>query len=563
MLGGSLVAGCDRHALSPPPALRGEIVGPSANRGHLIRDVAAPPRPTEGDWRTTDVVIVGGGIAGLSAAWRLVDKGRRDFVLLELEAEVGGTSRSGSSTLTPYPWGAHYLPAPNRSNVDLLSLLAQVGAVEGYTTDGEPIFAEHHLCREPQERHFYKGRWHEGLYLHAGATAEDRWQFAQFNAAIAEWARFRDLSGRPAFAIPTSRCSDDASMTELDRLTMNEWLDQRGFSSSRLRWLVDYACRDDYGLRSADTSAWAGLFYFASRAMIAGDTNSVAQKTDAVAATEDVANGRDDSRPLLTWPEGNGRLVAQLRASARAQILADHVVVDVDAGAALNGSSPPLSASTSNVFPACEVIAINAMGKPVGIRARRVIFAAPQLVARHVIRQYRDSPPAFLNEFDYGPWLVANLHLHTRPRDRGFPLAWDNVLYESPGLGYVVATHQRGPEHGPTVLTYYYPFCDVDSRAARELLWQMDWQSCAALCLTDLRMAHADIESLTTRLDVVRWGHAMIRPRPGFVWGARRAAGQPLGPIHFANTDLSGVALFEEAFARGVSAADAVMAAIA
>ena len=52
----------------------------------------------------------------------------------------------------------------------------------------------------------------------------------------------------------------------------------------------------------------------------------------------------------------------------------------------------------------------------------------------------------------------------------------------------------------------------------------------------------------------------MIRPRPGFVWSdARRRAAEPHGAIHFANTDLSGVALFEEALHHGVRAAEESM----
>ena len=99
-----------------------------------------------------------------------------------------------------------------------------------------------------------------------------------------------------------------------------------------------------------------------------------------------------------------------------------------------------------------------------------MIFAAPQFLARHLIRPYRSNPPAHLAAFEYGAWMVANLHLTDRPAGRGFPLAWDNVLYESPSLGYVVNTHQRGLDHGPTVFTYYYPLTDADPRAARSKL---------------------------------------------------------------------------------------------
>jgi hypothetical protein len=53
-----------------------------------------------------------------------------------------------------------------------------------------------------------------------------------------------------------------------------------------------------------------------------------------------------------------------------------------------------------------------------------------------------------------------------------------------------------------------------------------------------------------------------VRPRPGVAWGgARRAAARPIGAVHFAHSDLSGVALFEEALDQGVRAAEEVLAA--
>jgi len=52
----------------------------------------------------------------------------------------------------------------------------------------------------------------------------------------------------------------------------------------------------------------------------------------------------------------------------------------------------------------------------------------------------------------------------------------------------------------------------------------------------------------------------MIQPRPGFVWSkARQEASKPIGQDYFANTDLSGVALMEEAFYHGVRAAEEVL----
>lgn len=516
------LAACNSPQIPLPP---GEIVGTSDAIGHRIRD-RLNITPSQDHWERTRVVIVGGGIAGLSAAWQLLKSGFQDFVLLELERAPGGTSRSDTSPLIAYPWGAHYLPAPMKENVALVALLDEMGVLEGRDAQGEPVVAEQFLCRDPEERVFYRGRWYEGLYLQAGASPEDLAQFEAFNTEVSRLVGWRDSKNRRAFSIPVATGTDDAEITDLDKLTMTEWLDRRGWRSARLRWLIDYGCRDDYGLTIDQTSAWAGLFYFCSR----------------------VTKPKADAQPLMTWPEGNGRLVSHLYGKVKAKVrlgLAAAEIIPTDQ----NGRS------------GIDVIAVDhEAGKAVGFHADRVIFAAPTFLSTYVIRPYRESPPAYAAEFQYGAWMVANLLLKDRPKDRGFPLAWDNVLYESPALGYVVATHQRGLDRGPTIFTYYYPLCDNDPREARTRLLAAGRDEWADIALTDLSRAHPEIRSLTERLDVMRWGHAMIRPRPGFVWNeARRIASKPYRGIHFAHTDLGGVALFEEAFYHGTRAADEVL----
>jgi protoporphyrinogen oxidase len=504
----------------------GEIVGPSDSLGHRLRD-GFRPSPTDDRMQRVRVVIVGGGIAGLAAAWRFVHAGFDDFVLLELESAPGGTSRSGDSGIVPYPWGAHYIPAPTAENALLTTLLDEMGVLEGRDAEGKPIVAEQFLCRDPQERVFHRGRWYEGLYLHAGESADDQAQQRKFHEEIDRWVAWRDGKGRRAFTIPTALGSDDAEVKSLDKTTMADWMDNHGFTSPRLRWLVNYACRDDYGTPMEETSAWAGVFYFASRVRKPGA----------------------EPQPLVTWPEGNGRLVKHLFERAKAKVrlgVAATEIVPAEKSAAV------------------DVVAVNAEGSSVlGYRADRVIFAAPHFLSRYLIRPWREDPPRHVAEFEYGAWLVANLFLKDRPAGRGFPLAWDNVFYDSPSLGYVVATHQRGLDRGKTIFTYYHPLCEYSPREARRMLLEQSWSECADIAMTDMRQAHPDIDGLVERLDVMRWGHAMIRPRPGFIWGsARRAAVRPYRGIHFAHSDLSGIALFEEAFSHGVRAADEVLAAM-
>src|SRR5947209_13268311 len=104
----ALTLGC-QSGKTPLPA--GEIVGPSDAVGHRLRD-GWRPVPAADAWESAGTVIVGGGVAGLAAAWRLARAGRTDFTLLELEPVPGGTARGGTAAPGPFPWGAHYVPAP-------------------------------------------------------------------------------------------------------------------------------------------------------------------------------------------------------------------------------------------------------------------------------------------------------------------------------------------------------------------------------------------------------------------------------------------------------------------
>lgn len=501
--------------------------------GALLAKLASPDLPT----RSVKVAIVGGGPAGLSAAWRLIRAGLAgpdDVAIFELEDVAGGTSRGGQSAVTRYPWGAHYVPVPTPEAKALIVLFQELGVVEGFENDGTPEIAEHILCRAPEERLYHRGYWYEGLYLHVGATAADFAQFRAFKKELARWNQWRDAKGRHAFVIPLARASDDAEVLALDKITMSAWMRARGFDSPRLRWLVDYGCRDDYALSIDEASAWAGLFYFVSR-----------------------MGGDDQSAELMTWPDGNARLVRYLAEVAGPRLQTGAAVVDV----------APVSQSGEGGGARLGVV--DRDGTARRVHAERVIVAAPRYVARRVVAPLREAPlrdaPASEAEaraFDYGAWAVANLHLSGRAAATGVPFAWDNVLYESPSLGYVVATHQSGIDHGPTVWTWYYAITG-DGKAAREKLLAATHHEWADVAVSDLTRAHRDLGQLLERVDVFRWGHAMTRP----VVGQRAALASlrthaPLGPIHFAHTDLSGVALFEEAHDHGVRAAEEVVAAL-
>ena len=517
----ALTVGCRAHREVDSGRIGGSIVGASHTVGHRLR---AGDLPEPDETREVPVIIVGAGIAGLSAGWKLAKSGFRDFEILELEPDAGGNSRWGENAVSAYPWGAHYLPVPSAESTAVRELLEDMGMVRDIGPDGEPRYDPRHLCHVPQDRLFIDGRWQEGIsaasLLRSSVAVEDRALLAEFELQMRRYREYRDARGRPAFALPMALSSDDPALVALDDLSMREYLDRAGWTSERLRWYVDYCCRDDYGCTLETTSAWAGWHYFCSR---------------------------DAEVEYLTWPEGNGRIVRHMMTDLERHLHSGMLVYRIR-----------VTADPSAEAAAAEGVEVDVLdtrtNAAVRFRARRVIYALPRFTAPHVLDGY--ALPE-IDRFTYAPWMVANLTVD-RPPDGA---AWNNVIYDSLSLGYVVATHQNlRVAPGPSVLTYYMPLAVPNPEVARRWMLERSWDEWVSIVLGDLAPAHVGLESLVTNIDVMLWGHAMIRPVPGFLWGeTRRHAADPHGPVRFANSDMSGLSLFEEAQYHGVRAAEDLM----
>ncbi|MCC6273444.1 MAG: FAD-dependent oxidoreductase [Deltaproteobacteria bacterium] len=515
-----LLAACGRLRGSRRE-IPGRICGADATRAHRLR---AGQFPAPSRVERASCVIVGGGIAGLSAAWWLRKAGFEDFVLLELEEASGGNSRSGANAISAYPWGAHYVPLANPESESVLSLFREWDVVTGFDAAGRPRYNELYLCAEPEERLFIQGAWQAGLSPREGLSLAEREEMARFHEKMNAFGAAKGKDGRWAFAIPADLSSRAPELLALDRRSMAQWLEAEGLRSKPLRWYVDYCCRDDFGTPLDQVSAWAGIHYFAGRRGSAANA---------------------EPNTVLTWPEGNGWLAARFRERLGERLRCDALVFRV---------APDGEGRRVEYWDAKR-------GESLALVANQVIYAAPRFTAPFVLEEFRRARPDYLGDFHYAPWLVANLSLPRPPQGRGAPLAWDNVLYGSPGLGYVVATHQQLKSvPGPTVLTYYRPLDQEAPSHARISALGRGYPEWRRMILEDLAQAHPDLEANLERLDVWLWGHGMIRPEPGFLWGpARAVALQSVPGLHFAHSDMSGMSLFEEAFERGLAAADGVL----
>jgi monoamine oxidase len=504
--------------------ITGGFNGASADRGHLLRNPPAASGPVV--TRKTGVLIAGAGIAGLAAARALRLAGMDEFTLLDLEDSAGGNSRGALIAGLPCPLGAHYLPVPGDNASEVRDFLEEIGIAK--RDAGRWTFDERYLCHAPQERLFINEQWQEGLLPMQGVGPDTIAQYERFSKLVA------DAGKKARFRLPLRSGPVPSSHRALDAVTFAAWLDREGLTDARLRWYLDYCCRDDYGAGAATVSAWAGIHYFASR--------------HGFAAPSDKGADRDQ---VLTWPEGNAWLVQRLVAPVADRLQAGRVVMRV-------------AAERHSV----QVDAFNVATKEIERwEAAQCILALPLFVAARVL----NAPPRALSEaamkMRYAAWAVANIHverpLHDRP---GAPPSWDNVIYGSRSLGYVDDGHQKlSPLPEPTILTWYRSLGDDPQQ--RQQLLARDWASWRDEVLDDLSVPHPDVRAKTLSIDVARWGHAMAVPVPGTRSSSALAALQrPQAGLwrrlHFAHSDLSGYSVFEEAFTHGQRAGEAVARAL-
>ncbi len=516
-----LLAACGKGGSAALPP--GEMLGTHHRLGHRLRQ---GDLPAARERRRVRVAIVGAGIGGLSAAWRLRRAGFSDFEILELEDRPGGNARWGRNAVSAYPWGAHYIPLPTPESRATRLLLAELGVLLGDPEATVPRYDERALVHAPQERLYRHGSWSEGLAALEGRGDAEVREWHRFQERVRHFQGLRGRDGRRAFAIPLEHSSRDPELLALDRMTMQAWLHSAGFASELVHWVCDYACRDDYGCDYRQASAWAGIHYFACR----------------------VGAGRDaEQDAVLTWPEGNGFVVRQLL---------ERYGFAITPSALVHRMEEHAKGVTIGAFLAAE-------GRAVEIHAEHLVWAAPFAFAARALAD-RELAGA-MGSYEYGPWVTANLTLSEPPYvHHGAPLAWDNVIYDGASLGYVVATHQGVASHpGPTVLTWYLPLTGEAPAQARDRLLATSRERWARAALDELARPHPEIRDIAQRVDVFANGHAMVLPRPGLVWGdARRRILGHRGRIHFAHADASGLSLFEEANDRGVAAAEAVLAAL-
>lgn len=212
--------------------------------------------------------------------------------------------------------------------------------------------------------------------------------------------------------------------------------------------------------------------------------------------------------------------------------------------------------------------------------ARRIIVAAPAQVARRLVAHVADAArQEAWSAIHAAPLVVANLALR-----RAEPLVRLGMGYSQSWFGgrhfvnYTIADwagDKRADPDRATTLTFYGGCAaELDSLgAARMQLLQTPFSDYEDSLRDDLsrlmRGADFDFDRDVSALFLYRWGHSMLRPPPRWLFGTaqradgaldraaapRRIACAPLGPILFAGQHAQGAPSVESALASGRRAA--------
>lgn len=523
MTGGILLNGCFgklNGRAAKYKHIKGTLKGPNEKAGHLLRDKISFPSFTH--TRSVKTLIIGAGISGLSAGRWLKKQGHEDFEILDLEDHVGGNSSGGRNKVSAFPLGAHYITIANNDDLLLIDFLKENGIITHFE-NGLPFYNEYYLCFDPEERLLINGQWQDGLIPKFGVPKEDLDQIDKFLSLINLLKKARGTDGKFAFNIPIDSSSSDERYRKLDKISFKDYLDEKGFNSTYLRWYLNYSCKDDYGQEINNVSAWAGLNYFAGHKGIAANSESGA---------------------VLTWPEGNSFLVGKLKADLKPHI--------------------KTSAMAYAVTKVGDKIAVSvfdlAKNQTYSIQAEKVIMACPQFVNRRIL--VNADRKFDYEQLSYSPWVVANITLKSFPASGLQTLSWDNVPYGKPSVGYVYA----GQQHTNTgeqakVITFYLPLCDREPRISRLAAYSRNYEQWLDIIVSELEYMHPNITPLIESLDVWVWGHGMITPTVNYIWGKERQKAETSidDQIFFAHTDLSGISIFEEGFHQGIRAAKALL----
>ena len=567
--------------------------GAVRHAGHAIRDRRYPDVSAMPVEETHDLVVIGGGFSGLTAAYEFSKqrKPNQTCLLLEIHPMIGGEAK-----LNEFNVDGHHLVAPQASTGAYLlkegeTMSGRYAAFSDYyhelgmpsRYDLEPLAGgaeKYSLPNDPFDPMYLQKQFPTGYFFPEKGWVKDpiAVKFANTPWPVRVQKQIDEFVNNRRDVISAVPVADADRW--LDSMSYYDLLDKLGYGPEVKQYIDPLLGVGNFGVCGNALSAYAAKRLTLPGTIPSNTTNRFVGSAgisfpggNSAFLRKMLARMRPDVLP------GDGSLVAAVQTPInfaaldqpgaavriRLQSAAVHVRHDGD----------PSTAGSVIVTYAKE-------GKLHNVRAKAAVLGSAGQVNRNIVA---DLPPAYAEaygQFRYGPVLVANVAIRNwRFFDQlGFTTArWFT------GLGWHVCVRQNvtfaknapalTPD-SPIVLTFYIALLNADidpvgqGVAGRAQLLGTSYADYERQIREQMSVMFASA-GFDARRDIAgiilnRWGHAYLAPGPGFFFGRNgqpappEVISKPHGRIIFAYSELQGNMNMAHAMLEGRRGANLAMA---
>ena len=544
------------------------------NTAHRIRDgefARLPDLPIEEEY---DLVIVGGGMAGLGAAWHFKKHAKpgQKCLLLDNHPIFGGEAKeneflvNGETLIAPQGANGFFVPAD---------------AKDPEKVSGDPrYYAELGIPRD-----LPYGEWAKGIA--PLDICRDNFGFTHpLLESKTSIGYFFEKNGEGSWANNIWRNQlSETPLPEKDRKAMLSWYGARtdGLTArDKQAWLDTMSYREfmEKELKLPRTGSQEADVFMAGAYGLGADATSAFVARDVLMPgmlTQEEFNAASSAR-RNSFPGGNSGFARYfLNAINPAAISGKNTFDDIITGA-INFSELDKAGQQVRIRLSSTAVAVQHEGSPGdsssvrvvyahggrtrAVRARGVVMASGGWINRHVVRDMPADIRTAYESFHHAPFLVANVALSNWRfmYDMGITAAkW------SKGFGYTANIRQpmhvgrHTPElhpDKPAVLTFYVPFhspglpVKAQVTLGRAKLFYTSYAEYEMQIREQLnRMFKSSGFNHETDIQGIilnRWGHAYVVPTPGFFMDTkdklapRNIIMKGYGRIAFGHSELEG-----------------------
>ena len=456
--------------------------------GHLIRSAS---KMKEGETIKKEVLIIGAGISGLSAACSLKGK---DLLVCDLAPRTGGSSSSFQHNGATFSQGAHYdLAYPNNYGAEVLSLLERLDIIK---------YNSNKLLWDFVDRQHIIPEAIESQCMAYDTIREDVIQENELKK------KFMDIMKpyQGEMLMPTRLIKE--KYRHLDTISFLEFIEEHLTPTQELIESLDYLIKDDFGAGCKDVSALAGIHYFKCRPY------------------------ESQSIELFSPPQGNNYFIKKLEGQlSPEQVLTGHLAYSIKKHD--EGFTVKVIDAEKEVIKTIEV--------------QKIIYAGQKHGVKHIFPQ----DTALFEDNIYAPWVVINIVLKERVSDDVF---WQNeFLGENKEFLGFVDSESQDTKGQPQVLTAYHCFSQSDRNALIDI--EKNPQALVSDTVNKISdYLGNDISSVVDKVFVKLMGHAMPIPYPGYLFDDKNQYRSEKDLV-YAGVDNSRLPLLFEAMDSGIQAA--------